>query len=92
LASASLTKARPLASTMAQVAIPAGQRVDQSRMVHVAAVPGEAARKAFAVVSALACIGAGVWAMASGYGSWYSAAGLYFIGKGLFVGPMLYYR
>lgn len=49
-------------------------------------------RAVFAILASSVCIAAGVWAMASGYGSWYSAVGLYFIGKGLFVGPMLYYR
>lgn len=65
----------------------------RQRMAHEPAVSSDAgARKAFAALAALVCIAAGVWAIASGYGSWHSAVGLYFIGKGLFVGPMLWFR
>ncbi|HLF15861.1 MAG TPA: hypothetical protein VI796_00275 [Candidatus Thermoplasmatota archaeon] len=59
------------------------------------ASPGQVAmsdgRHAFAVLSSMACILAGVWAMVSSEGGWFAAIGLSFIGKGLFVGPMLHY-
>ena len=78
---------------MAPAAVAQGQRMDAPRPVYVSGSSSEAgARKAFAVLASLVCVAAGVWAMASGYGSWHSAVGLYFVGKGLFVGPMLWFR
>lgn len=78
---------------MAPAAVAQGQRMEPPRQAYVSVPANEGeARKGFAVLASLVCIGAGVWAMASGHGSWHSAVGLYFVGKGLFVGPMLWYR